>query len=395
MARRKVEPVIAVMSSDTHIQELAWANYPRLAWDALLSYHFLVELSNKYAVPLLLAGDIMDKRVNSPEVTNRFLQALGRAEQPLLFIRGDHDGPPPGWPEALGSAADASFSVHELRPENPIELEPGIRVTGLSWMPEPELLQRLPEVSNSQIVLLHQGLVEIADFETVLSIKDLPAGPSMFVVGHIHKPAALSNPRGQRIVSPGGTNAQSIVESDEKYAYLLRRDLSVLRVAIPTRRILRVNLVGGDQVDSALSEAVATCRDILDGAKDSARAKYLEFLPGQTPESIVRPIVQVTYQVTIPGVSEKISARLRGLCHLFTKPVDVGQASPGTIGQIRTAGILGEPLRAVFRELENVVSREHQPQLHSDCLTLLESLETPKDVLLSLRRSAWTEEEHQ
>lgn len=383
-------PVVAVVASDLHYQERAWANNHRLNWDACLMGHALVNLANQHSCDLILAGDIVDQPTINPLVAGQLMSAMRRLNNHLIFIRGDHDGAI-AWPTVLAAGLQNPSRVIEL---NGQMISVGdFEVTGLPWLPPEDRNKRLPELVTGpvmpDIVVLHHSLQEVAsDFEAEMSVEELPAGPRLFIVGDIHKAAALQNSRGQRIVSPGGTNAQQINEGDDKFAYLLRSDLTMTRIRLPSRRIIRATIVGGLQIEPKLDEI---CHEIEVAMRESsARAEFLPLLPpGETEESIVRPIVQVRYVLGIPGVLEAVQQRLRPLCHLMTQPLDVGADDTApTIGRLETAGVIGDPLQVVFATLDRRVDRKTNPTLHSDCTMLLRSKLSPKDALLELRRQA-------
>lgn len=379
--------VVAVFASDLHLQELAWVNHTTLAWDACLAFHFLVDLANKYQSPLLVAGDLLDRPTPSAIVAQQLMSGLLRLKNQFIYVRGDHDGPWPGWPLAVsgGLPEDRVVELPGL-----VALRGGLRVTGAPWTPDADVPARLADLPEAEVVLLHQPLCEFADFEATLSVEDLPASHKLYIVGDIHTPAAKTTSHGSRVVSPGGTNAQSIQETDEKYAYLLRDDLTIRRTPIPGRRIIRASIMGGAEVDRVLTETV---QSVMSSFENSARAEYLDRLPvGQDQETINRPIVRVDYAVSIPGVVDRIQSSLRGKCHLFMRPVDLGvdSAAPAEthLGRLDTAGIIGDPTAAIMAELNIQVDRTCNPGLYDACVELIRSPRSPREVLQELRKRA-------
>lgn len=303
--------VVALITADCHLQERAWANRPELHGDAFWSFSWLVGKAIEAHVPVIAAGDLIDKRRNEALIASFVRQQMDRlreADCPFWFVQGQHEFQRPipwflavsDWPFWL---QDAPRQAH------------GIRVGGLDWMPKEELPSALtltPPFAGCDVAVMHQACEEfmggLAGCE--MSVVSVP-GARLLVIGDYHVSKVLSavNREGMKmlVVSPGSTSVQSIVESAEKKIFWLHDDLSLKEEVIPTRPMLQRDILCEQDMD----RFAASARDWILGAQAEALG---------VPDHLRRPILRVRYSPqACPDAYRRVIAAVVDLAHLWVE----------------------------------------------------------------------------
>lgn len=289
---------LAVLTADCHLQERAWANYRELAGDALYGFEQLVSLAIERRLPLVAAGDLLDKPRNDskvPHFLRRQLNRLNKARVPFYYIQGQdtHDrqnGTP--WASAVSAWAQ---HVHGK------SVDIGAQMYGLDWQPRHELpgaLATIPE--DTEVLVMHQVTLQLMRINYELDVNHVPHA-KVLVVGDYHK-SVLGEYKGAQgqpllVYSPGATCLQAKDEDEHKSCGLLWRDgdeFGIDRVELLTRPVIRVEPL---VFENELDDFVGTIAARIQRARDRAVS---------LPERLQKPLVVVKFSRQLDNAYKRI-----------------------------------------------------------------------------------------
>ncbi len=228
---------------------------------------------------VLIAGDLFEHRNIKPATLNQAqvcLQALQRANIPVLAIEGNHDNrpysTPTSWLKYLsewgllmllephnGSGDEPLLTAWnpQTRTGSYVDLDCGVRVIGSNWYgaTAPRAIERLaegiaalPSGPPQCILMFHHGLEgEIARYAGALRYSDLlplkQAGVDYLALGHIHKHYSAEG----WVFNPGSLEANNVEEAGyQRGACLVEMTPAGIQVRLQTdyfqRPILRLEL---------------------------------------------------------------------------------------------------------------------------------------------------------
>ena len=305
---------IAVLYADGHMAKGSWAHRTAhgLKGDASFSLRQIVDKAIELDVPVLGAGDLLDKaKVMSWPVTTMFyeLDRLHEAGLALYYIRGQHEGD-----SDFLSAHVAGIHVDDGKYH---ELPTGETVYGLDYQPIGALQERLNnEVTGDiDILMLHQVwgnlMGDIAcpqgNWEQIPDVEFVLTGD--YHEEYIDETVSFPDGRNMRVINPGSVCLQKINEPADKYFCVLNSDFSVKKIQLRTRQLIETDLIYDDE---SMDKFVANISS--DMRRAEVRATDL-----QLPAGLCRPLLWVEYNADVANAKQRITKAVNGKAHLFLK----------------------------------------------------------------------------
>ncbi len=349
---------IAVITSDTHLAQRAWARYPDLAGDAYFSFSQVIDHCVAYNLPLVLAGDVFDKTRPDPITiyeTRKQLERLDFACLDLFYIQGQHelDRKQP-W---LSAIAEFPKHIHKKS----VTLSRGPTIFGIDWTSAAEIKKILKDVPVVDILIMHQvwsDFMSIGGIAVECSFSDIKKDIPMLITGDFHKHMHVAY-NNLMAYSPGSTCMQSITEPPDKAFYVLNSDLTMESIPLKTRQCFRASLYTSADLDKFLVDSsTLLC------------AKQLDI-----SEEISKNIVYVKYAANIPNAYDRLTTAFTDV-HLFLSPYSTKEKLAKFNKQFSKDSLL--------QYLPKVVGED--TALHSNLSVLLKA-QDPSNQLELLRRS--------
>jgi hypothetical protein len=288
-----------VFAADTHLSSTVWIDRPDIANDSFFAFEQVVDEAISRKVPLVLGGDVLDKR--RPDSATMLvvctqMQRCQDAGIPVYYVQGQHEL----------DRQTCWLSIHPW----PVHLHKkqviigGHKVAGIDWLPVGELQAALDEIpADTEILVCHavwedfMGGVGRHDgkFADVPHVRVLLTGDF-----HENRVEFATGKSGQAVtvVSPGSTHMRKIDEQVAKYCYLIR-DHDVLPLALKTRGFVDITINTPEEL-AAVSSGLRG--GITIGPESDPR------LP---------PLVRVTYYDDIPEVMPRVIAAMGSEACLF------------------------------------------------------------------------------
>lgn len=347
------------MSADWHLWPWIWSNRLDIRGDAYDSAKFIVgscvrapDLGGIRPPWLIVAGDLTDTARPPSEVVDTLTEMLDDLEEhgtDFGFIQGQHDMADPPWPTVHRHAQHLSHKTTVLQSAQGKQ----IKAFAMDWQVKPDLqhdlLNEIPE--DCEILICHQVwdnfMGTVAECEG--SFSDIPGHIKLLITGDYHKTVAevYPNKDGNQmlVLSPGSTHMRSIDEEALKSYFVLWDDFSFDRVYLPTRPVIRPELLLDDD---ALTKFI--------GRLDDEFAK----LP-VTPQ--LKPLVHVHYSLDIENAASRLRRAVGEKGHLFLHELAGEEDEELVIAKEerrrrRAGGLLGC--------LPLVVDSDKEPELFAD-----------------------------
>lgn len=298
-----------VFCADLHLADGAWATRPAIYGDSYYSFEQIVDYCIEHKLPLILGGDVLEKKSNSARPIAKLFEGLSRmrrASVPVYYIQGNHeyDRNAPwlsahDWPTYMHVA---SFDIN------------GVNVFGLDWLPRGEIQEAFTRVpADTDILITHQVWKDFmgnvgrpeCDLTDVHHVQTVLAGDF-----HITKTVESTNAQGQpiKMLSPGSTCMQDIGEVPDKSFFVIGRlpdtgQIIFAPVALKTRKFLGYSVKDQEALDKLCAGEFV--RDIQAAS------------PASLPEAIQKPLVRVKFDKRLPDAHLRISTAVGELAHLF------------------------------------------------------------------------------
>ena len=298
-----------VFCADTHLADGAWASRPAIYGDAYCSFSQIVEYCVVHNLPLVIGGDILEKKQNLARPIAKLCENLTRmqaANVPVYYIQGNHeyDRNAPWlsvhpWPIYMH---EASFNIN------------GVKVCGLDWLPRGEIQEAFTRVpTNADILITHQVWRDLmgnvgrpeCELTDVHHVQTVLAGDF-----HITKTVESVNAQGQpiKMLSPGSTCMQDIGEVPDKSFFVIGRipatsEITFVPVALNTRKFLGYTVKDQETLDKLCAGEFV--RDVQASAD------------AWLPDDIQKPLVRVKFDKRLPDAHLRISTAIGELAHLF------------------------------------------------------------------------------
>ena len=286
--KTKVKPT-ALLCSDTHAR-------PRRE-DERHAFRQIVDKAVALRIPIIAAGDLIDKQSNRAETITFLYKQLDRLKevnQRFYYTQGQHDYDDPPWL----SAHPAALHFHK----KVIRLDDFV-FYGLDWQPYGKLQEELGEMHpDANFLVCHQvwanWMGDIAAPQG--SFAQIPGQIRHVLTGDLHqwKLEEHKNADGIKmlVVSCGATTQQTIAEPDRHYYALLMPDGRVEQKRLNSRVFIDCSLINTEQ-DVAIF--MAELEPTLAAALQKANALDL-------PTEMYRPTMRVTYSSKLPEVVRRV-----------------------------------------------------------------------------------------
>lgn len=298
-----------VFCADLHLVDGAWTSRPAIYGDAYYSFDQIVDYCIEHKLPLIMGGDILEKKQNLARPIAKLCAGLSRmqaAEVRVYYIQGNHeyDRNAP-W-----------LSVHEW----PVHMHKAsvffnnVTVRGLDWLPRGEIQEAFKQVPvDTDILITHQvwkdlmgnvgrpecELIDVHHVQTVI------AGDF-----HITKIVESTNAQGQpiKMLSPGSTCMQDIGEAPDKSFFVVgniptTKEIIFTQLPLKTRKFLSYTVKDQETLDKLCAGEFV--RNI-----QTAATSLL-------PEEISKPLVRVKFDKRLPDAHLRITTAVGEAAHLF------------------------------------------------------------------------------
>jgi hypothetical protein len=307
-----VKPV-RVIAADFHLRERAWERYPGLEGDSYYGLSQVVDVCVSRGLSLVGLGDLFDERRPSPRsmvVAQLAVEKMRQADLDFWYLRGNHDMTDPAWLSLFPHAVPLGGCCYEAG---------GLLFAGLDYQPRdlflPELCDMLNVYSRVDVLCCHQAWRELSGGRCDAAVSDL-FGVRCLASGDLHRSVIATHLDSSGlpvvVLSPGALCLQAIDEPDEHYCLVLYDDLSVERVKLRSRPVVRLAI----DSTAALGEAISTL---------PARLAVDESLP----PGISKPIVDVRLSPGVPDAHSVLTSALAGQAHLFVRLTKESVQPPG------------------------------------------------------------------
>ncbi len=301
-----------VFTADLHLEDGAWSTRPGIYGDAYYSFAQIIDYCIAHKLPLILGGDVLDKKSNSARPIAKLCEGMSRMERagiPVYYIQGNHE-----YDRHAPWLSAHSWPVHMHKQTIDFQGHP---VYGLDWLPKGDIQQAFKEIpKGTHILITHQvwedfmkgvGRTEctIADVHNVSSI----------MAGDFHVTTQIEgvNADGLRIemYSPGSICMQDCSECPEKFFLVVGRlpagGFDVTKQKLETRPFRQYQVTSQELLDSLcagqltadIEELRATC---------SAQTRAL---------GIDRPIIRVKFDKRLPDAYLRLATAVGEAAHLF------------------------------------------------------------------------------
>lgn len=350
------EPVVVVFS-DAHLQTRPWKHRP-IVGDAFHAFTQVIDYALEHALPLIGAGDLIDKRINdsAPIVfLKKQLDRLAEASLPLYYIQGQHEFSTTPWFE-LGTTAT---HLHQRT----IELS-GIKFHGLDFQSADRLKEALAAIpEHTDYLVGHQVWSEFMGEETLPqgSFASIPHVAGL-LTGDLHKTVVdrkqYRGAEGQPLVvySPGATYQTNISEPSDTSFGVLYSDGRIKLVPLVGRIFIDwAQIVTDDELEACLSQIGPICSK----AKETDRA---------LPDELRTPLIRVTLAKRLASQLSRIEKQVGAQGHLFYKRMREQEPEQQTKN---VKSHTGKAL-TLLGCLPQVVDSKKKPQVFQLCQRLLE-----------------------
>lgn len=301
-----------VFCADLHLEDGAWSSRPGIYGDAYYSFEQIVDYCIEHKLPLIMGGDILEKKQNLARPIAKLCHGLTRmqnANVKAYYIQGNHeyDRNAP-W-----------LSVHPW----PIHLHDtgvffdDINVYGLDWQPKGEIQDAFKTLvpEDVDILITHQVwkdfMGEIGRTECELT--DVHHAQVVLAGDfHVTKEVQGVNAQGRpiRMLSPGSTAMQDMAESPDKFFFVIGRDgMDIIfePVQLKTRRF--ANYVVKDV-------------DTLDRLCAGQLAKDIQAMTGNLPPDIDKPLIRIKFDKRLPDAYLRLMTAVSHLGHIACEAIN-------------------------------------------------------------------------
>jgi hypothetical protein len=304
-----VVPVF-VFCADTHLVDGAWSSRSAIYGDSYYSFEQIVDYCIENKLPLILGGDVLEKKSNSARPIAKLFEGLSRmrdSKVPVYYIQGNHefDRNAP-WL----SAHEWPIHIHMMP-----WLINGAKVYGLDWLPRGEIQEAFKAVpADTEILITHQVWKDLmgnvgrpeCELTDVQYVQTVLAGDF-----HITKIVESTNAQGQpiKMLSPGSTCMQDIGETPEKFFFVISRDPATSNIVFTPQQIKTRKFLGYSVKDQETLDKLCAGDFIRDIQELKTNCDL--------PEFISKPLVRVKFDKRLPDAHLRITTAIGETAHLF------------------------------------------------------------------------------
>ena len=304
-----------VFCADLHLEDGAWTTRPAIYGDAYYSFEQIIDYCIEHDLPLILGGDVLEKKSNSARPIAKLFEGLTRMQNnrvDVYYIQGNHeyDRNAPWlsahpWPIHMH---EARFNVR------------GVTVAGFDWLPRGDIQEAFTRVPTTvDILVTHQvwkdfmgtlgrtecELTEVHHVQTILN-GDF----------HVTKTVESTNAQGKpiKMLSPGSTCMQDMSESPEKFFFVIGRvpttgEIVSTPVQMKTRGLISYRVETQELLDELCAGKLLT--------EIQAKATEAANLPGH----IQKPLVRVKFDKNLPDAYLRVVTCVGEAAHLFCEAI--------------------------------------------------------------------------
>ena len=374
------EPLF-VFCADLHLEDGAWSTRPGIFGDSYFSLKQIVSYCIAHRLPMIMGGDVLEKKSNSARPIARLCYELTRmqdAQLAVYYIQGNHefDRNAPWlsvhpWPKHMH--LNGLFDIN------------GVAVTGLDWLPRGDIQREFEKVHpETEILVTHQvwkdfmGNIGRTDCELtdVHNVTLVLAGDF-----HVTKTVQSINAQGQPItmLSPGSTCMQDMGESCDKYFLVAHKDsagsFQFSQQKLLTRRF--ANYVVKEQ---------AELDELCSGKLRADIAAMLA--PDILPPEINKPLVRIKFDKQLPDAYLRLMTAVGDFAHIACEAISEKRHTDESLGAranskndllAAMATLLGESTDAYKLGVALLTAEDAAKELNSQFAQYLLAATTPDD----------------
>lgn len=301
-----------VFCADLHLEDGAWSSRPGIYGDAYYSFNQIVDYCIQHKLPLILGGDILEKKQNLARPIAKLSHGLTRLQNANVnayYIQGNHE-----YDRNAPWLSIHPWPIHLH--DTGVEFD-GIPVWGLDWQPKGEIQEALKTLvpEDTQILITHQVwkdfMGEIGRTECELT----DVHHATFVLAgdfHVTKTVTSVNAQGKPItmLSPGSTAMQDMSESPDKFFFVVGHDNGAVAfqpVQLKTRRF--ANYVVKDI-------------ETLDKLCAGQLAKEIQAMQDpELPPEINKPLIRIRFDKRLPDAYLRLMTAVSHLGHIACEAI--------------------------------------------------------------------------
>ena len=301
-----------VFCADLHLEDGAWSTRPAIYGDAYYSFEQIVDYCIAQKLPLIMGGDILERKQNLARPIAKLCAGLTRMQQANVrayYIQGNHeyDRNAPWlsihpWPLHLH---DSGVQLHD------------VGIWGLDWLPKGDIQTAFQEVpADTDILITHQVWKDFMGNvgRTECELTDVHhVGIVLAGDFHVTKTIKAVNAQGNpvQMLSPGSTAMQDIGESPEKFFFVISKtddgQIVFEQQPLKTRQFLKYTVETQEELDDLCSGQLMTA---IDEAVAQAKADGV-------PEYIQKPLVRVKFNKQLPDAYLRLLTAAGEAAHMF------------------------------------------------------------------------------
>ena len=301
-----------VFCADLHLEDGAWSTRPAIYGDAYYSFEQIVDYCIAQKLPLIMGGDILERKQNLARPIAKLCAGLTRMQQANVrayYIQGNHeyDRNAPWlsihpWPLHLH---DSGVQLHD------------VGIWGLDWLPKGDIQTAFQEVpADTDILITHQVWKDFMGNvgRTECELTDVHhVGIVLAGDFHVTKTIKAVNAQGNpvQMLSPGSTAMQDIGESPEKFFLVISKtddgQIVFEQQPLKTRQFLKYTVETQEELDDLCSGQLMTA---IDEAVAQAKADGV-------PEYIQKPLVRVKFNKQLPDAYLRLLTAAGEAAHMF------------------------------------------------------------------------------
>jgi hypothetical protein len=301
-----------VFTADLHLEDGAWSTRPSIYGDAYYSFAQIVDYCIEKRLPLILGGDVLEKKSNSARPIAKLCEGLSRMQQagvPVYYIQGNHE-----YDRNAPWLSVHPWPQHIHRQSVEIQGHP---VYGLDWLPRGEIQEAFKAVpERTHILITHQVWEDLMKGlgRTECSIADVHNVRTV-LAGDFHVTTTVEgiNADGLRteMLSPGSICMQDLGECPTKYFFVINRKeeggFEFEAQKLRTRPFLNYAVKEQELLDRLCAGELATTI-----AEAQAQCSNVERVLG-----IDKPIVRIKFDKRLPDAFLRLTTAVGDSAHLF------------------------------------------------------------------------------
>lgn len=304
-----------VFSADLHLEDGAWTSRPGIYGDAYCSFAQIIDYCIAHKLPLILGGDILEKKQNLARPITHLCAGLDRmaaANVAVYYIQGNHEFDRNStwlsvhaWPVHLHKKTVEIHAAGDPR---------AVKIYGLDWLPRGDIQAALAEVpADTDILITHQVWEDFMGKlgRTDCSLADVHHVTTVLAGDfHVTKNVTAVNAQGRPVTmfSPGSTCMQDVSENPQKFIFEVNCSNGTSPFEIVTKPL----------VTRPFLSYVVKDQDELDNLCAGRLAADIKFVSSpEYPPLIATPIVRIKFDPQLPDAYLRLMTAAGTSAHMF------------------------------------------------------------------------------